>query len=80
MPTLHRQAGFEFFFGARDRAEPPHVHVIGNDGYAKVWLVPEIKIADSRGYTSRRRKRIIRITEEHQLDWLAAWERFFGDR
>lgn len=78
MPTLHRESGFEFFFRASDRAEPSHVHVIGNGGDAKVWLVPVGRIARSRGYTSQQRERIMRITEDHRLEWLAAWDGFFG--
>ena len=80
LPTLHREAGFEFFFRALDRPEPPHVHVRGNDGSAKVWLVPEVNIQETHGYTPRERDEIIRITEEHRIEWLAFWDRFFGAR
>jgi hypothetical protein len=78
VPTLHREGGFEFIFRARDGTEPPHVHVYGNDGYAKVWLAPEVKFARVRRYDVAEKSAIIRITEEHRDDWLAKWNRFFG--
>ena len=77
MPTLHREAGFEFFFRAADAPESPHVHVEGNDGRAKIWLRPTLEVAGERGYDRRQMNVILRITREHRDEWLAAWDRFF---
>lgn len=78
MPTLHEEAGFAFRFRAVDRSEPPHVHVSGHDGFAKIWLVPAVELQDSRGYSRRQVDRILKITEAHRTEWLAAWRRYFG--
>ena len=78
MPTLHREGGFEVFFRALDKPEPPHVRVKGNGGKAKVWLSRDPAIADVARYTRRDRTRIVRITEEHRVERLAAWHRFFS--
>lgn len=78
MPTLHREAGFEFFFRAADRPEPPHVHVRGNDGKAKLWLTPGVQVAYTRGYDQSAESKILRITRRHRVEWLAAWRDFFG--
>lgn len=80
VPTLHREAGYVFRFYASDGPEPPHVHVIGNGGRAKLWLVAGLGIAHSRQYTPEQQRRIQRITEEHRIEWLSAWRRFFGKR
>jgi len=40
MPTVLRQDGFRFFFYSNEGNEPPHIHVIGKGGEAKVWLEP----------------------------------------
>jgi hypothetical protein len=38
MPTLHVESGYALRFFSADRKEPPHVHVYGNGGSAKLWL------------------------------------------
>lgn len=36
MPTVHREAGYVFYFYAEEGIEPPHVHVDKGDGTAKL--------------------------------------------
>lgn len=50
MPTLLAEDGYAFRSFSSDGGEPPHVHVRGNGGIAKIWLVPTVRIADHRGY------------------------------
>jgi hypothetical protein len=76
VPLLLRLRGYEFRFFAGDGGEPPHVHVRGNSGRAKIWLA-RVEIAHSEYYSERRREEIIRITRAHRAEWLAAWARFF---
>jgi hypothetical protein len=78
VPTLRREAGFHFAFSSRDRPEPPHVHVLGNDGSAKIWLTPSVRMHKARGYSRREREQIVRIAEAHAEEWLASWSRYFG--
>ena len=80
VPTVHREAGFVFRFRASDGAEPPHVHVTGNGGRAKVWLVLDLGIVGGHRYTREQLHSILRITEVHRIEWLSAWRRFFGTR
>lgn len=80
MPVLHREAGFAFRFYASDRDEPPHVHVVGNGGRAKVWLAPSIEIVMIRGYDARQQNAITKIAREHRDAWIEAWHDFFGRR
>ena len=75
---LHRERGYVFKFYASDGREPAHVHVLGNGGDAKIWLMPSVEIADSWGYDVRQRNTISKVTKEHRDEWLAAWGRFFG--
>lgn len=69
--------GYEFFLRSSDGGEPPHVHVHGNGGRAKLWLVPRPHVAKQRGYSRRQREQIARVTEAHREEWLDAWRRFF---
>lgn len=38
MPTIDNRNGFRFFFYSNEGSEPPHVHIIGHGGEAKIWL------------------------------------------
>lgn len=78
MPILLAEDGFEFRFFSNDRQEPPHVHVRGNGGHAKVWLAPNVKLGPAHGYTGRKCQEILRKTEAHRDEWLTRWYRHFG--
>ena len=78
VPTLHRERGYVFRFRAIDRGVPPHIHVRGNRGAAKLWLFPHVRVAQRRRYTAVQINEIVRITERKQDEFLAAWRRFFA--
>ena len=40
MPTVLRKYGYRFHFYGSDMHEPPHIHVTGHAGKAKIWLEP----------------------------------------
>lgn len=50
---------------------------MGNDGSAKIWLTPSVRIQKAHGYSRREREQIIRIAEAHREEWLAGWSRYF---
>lgn len=77
MPTIHFQHGFRFGFRAGDGPEPPRVHVKGNGGAAKVWLLP-IGLAETRGYNRRQIAEIKEIVRREQHNFVEAWARFFS--
>jgi hypothetical protein len=54
---------------ASDCVEPPHVHVDGNDGRAKVWLQP-VAFAESLGYSPREIDRIRAIVTRERVTLL----------
>ena len=49
MPVVFRQSGLRYYFFSNEGKppEPVHIHVKGGGRDAKVWLEPEIWIADS---------------------------------
>ena len=77
MPILLSEDGYVFRFFSSDGSEPPHVHVRGNGGIAKVWLVPSVTFAEYRAYNRHRRGEIIRKTETHRAEWIARWNNHF---
>ncbi len=66
-----------FRFYPADRVEPPHVHVLGNDGFAKIWLEPRLRFEHARGYSEGQISRVTEIAEAHRDEWLARWREFF---
>lgn len=77
VPILLSEDGYVFRFFSGDGSEPQHVHVRGNGGVAKVWLVPRVQLAEYRAYNRHRREQIIRKTEAHRDEWIARWNSHF---
>ena len=76
MPTVHREAGYVFYFYAEEGNEPPHVHVDKGDGTAKLWLRP-VRLARTEGLKVSELRQIIRIVERQQEMLLSEWNEFF---
>jgi hypothetical protein len=55
-----------------------HVHVQSADGEAKLWLEPEIEIANSYNLSSKELRKIRTVIEERQQEIRDAWHGHFG--
>ena len=78
MPTVRREGPYRFFFYAGDRTEPEHVHVERDDRVAKFWLAP-VRLQRSGGMRRREIRRLARMIEEHEAEFLEAWHEYFDD-
>lgn len=54
-----------------------HVHVQHDTGEAKIWLEPEIEVAQNFGLSERRLATALRLTREHHDEIRAAWQTHF---
>jgi hypothetical protein len=81
VPVVFRKGGLRYFFFSNERSprEPPHVHIKGGGRDAKIWLEPEITIADSFGFNSNELKRILVIVAENRGLILRTWHDHFAD-
>lgn len=77
MPTIYEEAGFRFFFVSADRKEPPHVHVEGSSGSAKIWLI-NVQLEWSNDLSRMEVRRILTIVRTNQQMMLDAWSEYFG--
>ena len=77
MPTILRQGPYRFFFYSNDGEEPPHVHVERDDNVAKLWLAP-VRVKTSGGFRPAEIGRIAGIVEDHQKEFVEAWDEYFG--
>jgi hypothetical protein len=55
-----------------------HVHVQHDTGEAKMWLEPEIAIAQNYGLSPARLAAALRLVQEHENEIRAAWQTHFG--
>jgi hypothetical protein len=76
-PTVFRERGYRFYFFSREEARK-HVHIEGANGEAKFWLEPDIRLANSHGFSRQQLVRIGEMVKEHQHELIRAWDAFFG--
>lgn len=80
VPTIHQEAGFTFSFYSADRLhEPPHVHVRGSGGSAKVWLSP-VSLEWESGLTGAEVRTIMQIVNREASSMLEKWFLFGVER
>jgi hypothetical protein len=81
MPVVFRQGGLRYYFFSNEGQppEPPHVHIKGGGCDAKIWLEPEIAIADSYRFNPRDLSNILRTVSENRARLLRAWHEHFSD-
>ncbi len=77
MPTVLRRGPYRFYFYSHEPSEPPHVHVDSDDLSAKFWLQP-VGLARNLGFAPHELRRIQRLINEHQAEFLEAWDGHFG--
>ena len=76
-PTVLRTRGYRFYFFSREERRP-HVHVQHATGEAKLWLEPEIGVANNYGLTRQRLATALRLAREHHDEIRKAWDAHFG--
>ncbi|KIT14244.1 DUF4160 domain-containing protein [Jannaschia aquimarina] len=79
MPTVFRHDGFRFFFYSNegDPREPVHIHVMGQGGEVKFWLMPDVTVARSDGLDARTLRRLAKVVAEHANEIERAWDEHF---
>jgi Domain of unknown function (DUF4160) len=81
MPVVFRRGGLNYYFYSNEGQplEAPHIHIRGGGRDAKVWLEPEVLIADSYGFNPRELSNILRVVMENRDLLLRAWHDRFSD-
>lgn len=78
-PTIHREGQLRFFFYSNEGTEPPHVHVEGPDGSAKIWI-RSVEVASHTGLRPVDLARIVKVVRENKEQFLEAWHDHFGSK
>lgn len=74
---MFRQDGLRFFFFSREESRV-HVHVASAGGEAKIWLDPEVAVAENHGLGPVRLAKAIELTRKHEAKIRKAWASHFG--
>ena len=81
MPVVFRHGGLRYYFYSNEGLppEPPHIHVKGGGRDAKIWLEPQLGIADSYGFNSRELSDMLRVVADRRQLILKAWHDHFAN-
>lgn len=71
-PTLFRTGNLNIRIYPKDH-NPPHVHVVGNDGVEAKFSLNDLECFYSRGFTKNALNRVQNFLIEHQESLLEAW-------
>jgi len=81
-PTIHYESGYIFYFVSFDVAsgEPAHIHV-GEGSHrpahdAKIWLEPNVQVAQRGRFGNREVRRILHIVESRREQFLGDWHAY----
>ena len=77
MPTILITNGYRFFFYSTEGKEPPHIHVQGKGGEAKIWLDP-IEITNIYGFGFMERRQVLIITHKNVNLFMNEWRKWHG--
>ena len=82
MPVVFRTGSLRYHFYSNEGQppEPAHVHIKGGGCDAKVWIEPEILLADSYGFNPRQLSIILRTVADNRDLLLKAWHDHFGNQ
>lgn len=75
MPTLLNQNGFKFFFYANEH-EPKHIHVMKNEGFAKIELA-NLNVVQNY-LKAKDLKEALEIIKENQSEFERRWDEWFN--
>jgi hypothetical protein len=81
MPVVFRHLGIRYYFFSNEGnpRELIHVHANRADAEAKLWLTPEVRIAETVGFSRRDQADPVRVVEERRDEIVRAWHEHFGD-
>lgn len=80
MPVIFRFNGirFHFFSNEGDPREPLHIHAQCGECLAKIWLHPEIRLAENYGFSASDLRVILEQVVLHAEEIERGWNEHFG--
>jgi Domain of unknown function (DUF4160) len=80
MPKVFEWRGYRFHFFSFEGTprEPVHIHVAKPGAEAKFWLIPKVRLANSRNLSPLEIRRLEKVVEEHRGQIIEAWNDHFS--
>lgn len=80
MPVVFRYKGYRFFFYSNEGnpLEPLHIHVRKGGAVAKLWLEPNVAVAESYAMKSSELRELMAVAEENRELFERCWNEYFG--
>ena len=75
-PTIFKAKGLRFFFFSREE-ERMHVHVLGEEGEAKIWVDPQIEVARNHRLSDKTLATALELIREREDEIRRAWDQHF---
>lgn len=76
MPTALRRGPYRFYFYPYDCREPRHMHVDRENLSVKLWLDPDVRVAENLGYSRHELRVIERLARENLEVLRYEWDNF----
>lgn len=73
MPTVFELFGIRAFIIPGDH-EPVHVHIECGGGFAKVQIVPEVRIIKQEGIKPAKMKKILNLVSDFKDEIVSVWK------
>jgi hypothetical protein len=79
MPVVFRYRGFKFFFYSNEGTprEPIHIHIERDDIEAKIWLIPEVRVAYNDGYDAKTVRELLTVVQANKSRIVRSWNEHF---
>lgn len=77
MPTVFRYGSYRFHFFSREETRR-HIHISCPDGEVKVWIEPEISVADVAGLSSHQINEILDLVHNRKEEIIEHWNSHFN--
>ena len=77
MATVFYEKNFRFFFYSKEETRK-NIHVASTMGELKVWLEPEIEIANKIHLSNEETNAVLKIVKARKKEIDSAWDKHFG--
>jgi len=67
-PIFKTEAGYRFSIFSNEENRM-HIHVFRENKHAKIWLEPNVELADNKGFSKKEMNIILKIIKENEEDF-----------
>ena len=74
MPRVWEEKGYKFYIYLNEsKYEPPHIHVLGNEGEMKIWLNEQLEVAECYDIPLHEWGKIIKVIKSKKQEFITKY-------